>query len=217
MDRERTILLDADALPYLPGVVELHLAQLSGGFMTSLGERFLLEVFRNITRSSHGVALVALAPETGDTVEGFLCGATDTAKLYRDFVLRHGLKAGALAAPRLVSLGVFRKIFETLRYPAQRADLDAPAAELLDLAVVDAAKGTGLAQSLFDAFVAELAVRGHRSFRVTTGSALTRAHRFYEKQGAVRLGTIEIHRGESTVVYAYHGSTYDSDDVEHPA
>ena len=49
------------------------------------------------------------------------------------------------------------------------------------------------------------------AFRVTTGRSLTRAHRFYEKQGAVRVGTIQIHQGESTAVYAYRSERPGSD------
>lgn len=204
MCSEPTIRLDDETYGYLKFAVRLHRIQLSGGFMTSLGDRFLLEVFRNVARSRHGIALVAiLRPEGAETVEGFLLGATSTAGLYRDFILRRGLKAAIIAAPRLLRWSAIRKVWETLSYPATESNFDMPQAELLDLAVSDSAKGTGIAEKLFSAFVAELECRGHQSFRVTTGESLTRAHRFYEKQGVVRVGTIEIHQGESIVVYAY--------------
>ena len=213
-----TILQDDDAFDHLASAVRLHREQLPGGFITSLGDRFLLEVFRNIARSRHGVALVAVGTGSGDdAVEGFLFGATSTGGLYRDFILRRGWKAALFAAPRLLHPSNLRKVWETFRYPAQAADFEAPPAELLDLAVSDPAKGTGLAQRLFDRFVAELERRGHRAFRVTTGASLTRAHRFYEKQGAVRVGTIEIHHGEATHVYAYgEGYSRDGESVEEP-
>ena len=212
MQHSTEILLDDAAMPFLESAVRLHREQLSGGFMTSLGPRFLLEVFRNIARSRHGVALLAVADPNGEgRVHGFLLGTTTTRGLYRDFLLRHGFKAALIAAPRVLRPSPLKKVWETLRYPASESDFDAPEADLLDLAVSDAAKGTGLAQSLFREFVTELERRGHAAFRVTTGGSLTRAHRFYEKQGAVRVGTIEIHEGEPTIVYAY-GAGYGSGD-----
>lgn len=210
MQQSTEILIDAEAMPFLESAVRLHREQLAGGFMTSLGPRFLLEVFRNIARSRHGVALLAVTDGSERRVHGFLLGTTSTRGLYRDFLLRHGFKAALIAAPRILRPSALKKVWETLRYPASQSDFEAPEAELLDLAVSDAAKGTGLAQSLFRQFVTELERRGHPAFRVTTGDSLTRAHRFYEKQGAVRVGTIEIHEGEPTIVYAY-GAGYGPD------
>ena len=92
--------------------------------------------------------------------------------------------------------------------------MPAPEAELLDLAVSDGMKGTGLAPMLFNAFAAETRKRGCRAFRITTGMELTRAHRFYEKMGAVRVGVMEIHRGKETVVYAFEDSRGRASDDE---
>lgn len=184
------------------GTVALHQEQIAGGFMTSLGPRFLAEVFNNIVRSPHGVSLVATDHATGP-VTGFLLGATHTGLLYRDFLRHRALKALAFAAPRLLRPASLRKLFETLRYPSRQPPADLPEAELLDLAVDDARKGTGLAQELFDVFVREMQRRGCARFRVTTGAALTRAHRFYERRGAVRVAEMEIHRGETTYIFVY--------------
>lgn len=204
MDVSAEVYVDKDAMPFLESAVRLHREQLTGGFMTSLGPRFLLEVFRNVASSEHGVALVAVASQAGDArVHGFLLGTSSTRGLYRDFLVRHGLKAALIALPRALHPVAVKKVWETLRYPRRKGGFDAPEAELLDLAVSDAAKGTGLAQALFRTFVDELQQRGHSAFRVTTGGSLTRAHHFYEKQGAVRVGMIEIHQGEPTIVYAY--------------
>jgi len=183
--------------------VELHREQLGGGFMTSLGPRFLGRVFRNLAGSAHGVALVATCEE--GRVCGFLMGATDTGALYRDFLRRHALGAGLTVLPSLLRPSVIRKIYETLRYPSREPETDRPlpTPELLDLAVDDSRKGSGLAQALFDRFVEELRGRGSSAFRITSGASLTRAHRFYERLGAVPAGSVEVHRGEATLIYVY--------------
>lgn len=194
--------VDEKVTGLLADAVKLHRAQISGGFMTSLGDRFLLEVFRNIARSRHGVALVAT--EKGSrAVVGFLLGATHTRRLFRDFLRVHGVKATLVAFPRLLRPSVLWKALETLRYPAVKSDFHAPESELLDFAVAESAQGSGLAQELFRRFAEEMEARGCSGFRITSGGDMPRAHRFYEKQGARRVGTIQIHRGEATLVFVY--------------
>lgn len=186
----------------LEKAVALHREQLATGFITSLGERFLREVFRNVAVSRYGVALVATGRDPG-TVSGYLLGSTNVSGLYRDFLRRHAVRATFFALPHVTKPSTLRKIWETLRYPATGISADLPAGELLDLAVDEESRGSGLAQELFHRFAAEMAARGSPSFRITTGSSLTRAHRFYERLGARLVGEIEVHRGETTLVYVY--------------
>lgn len=197
----------------LNGAVALHRQQIAKGFLTLLGPGFLREVFWNIARSRYGVAVVATEDDSA-TVTGYLLGSTDLRGLYRDFLRRHGLRAVVAASPHLVHPTVALKAVETLLYPSKRIKLNPSAprnvavtnGELLDLAVDNAHKGSGLAQELFHRFAAEMARRGSPSFRITTAASLTRAHRFYERLGADLVGEIEIHRGELTRVYVYDPS-----------
>ena len=182
--------------------VALHRAQLSGGFMTSLGPRFLREVITNLVCSRHGVSLIAVEDQTGRLV-GFLFGTTNAKGLFRDFLRRHAVRAAFAAFPRILTPRNIRRMLETLLYPSKRTDAALPEGELLDLTVDDRAKGTGLAQRLFASFADAMKDRGCPTFRITTGESLTRAHRFYEGVGAVHAGEIEVHRGSKTRIYVY--------------
>jgi GNAT superfamily N-acetyltransferase len=73
----------------------------------------------------------------------------------------------------------------------------------LDIAISREHQGTGLAQLMFHEYSSLLLSRGVRQFTITTGGALVRAQRFYERLGAVRACAIEIHKGEGTVMYTY--------------
>lgn len=178
----------------------LHRRQIPDGFISSLGPDFLGRVVRNVADSEHGIALVALEEER---VRGLLLGAVTAGGLFRDFLVHHGLGAARDVLAHLVRPAVWRKIFESLFYPARRPGEELPEPELLDLAVDEESVGTGLAGRLFAAFAEELRGRGADGFRITTGASLERARGFYEKMGAERVAEMEIHRGERTLVYRY--------------
>ena len=183
-------------------VLHLHLELLDGGFMTSLGPGFLRRVFRNVVLSPAGIPLMAQDLGTGQVV-GYLMGSVDTASLYRAFLFRHAWSAWPHLIPHLAQPRVWRKLFETMLYPARQTIPDLPEAELLDFGVRESHQGSGLAERLFRRFVDELKKQGIQRFRITSGGKLRRAHGFYEKVGAYSVGEIEIHRGESTHVYCY--------------
>jgi len=112
--------------------------------------------------------------------------------------------------PKLLSLSKIRKIVETLVYPSKNELNDLPKAELLDIAISKEYQGRGLAQILFKEFSACLNEFGIDEFKITTGESLKQAQRFYEKLGAIKIGTIEVHKGQKTFVYCYKISKNES-------
>ena len=182
--------------------VAIHRREISQGFLSSLGGRALEFIFSLAADGKHGVLMVAKDGD-GKTI-GFLLGATSTGKFYKEFMLKKALVAGFVLLPKLLSFARLRKVLETLLYPSKSELQDLPRAELLDIAVTAEAQGTGVAAALFKALAADLRARGIVEFRITTGESLTRAQRFYEKLGAERVATIEVHQGQNTVVYVYH-------------
>ncbi len=186
----------------IQGVVRVHRTELNQGFLSSLGDGALSVLFQHAATSRYSVLLVAKRPENAQVI-GFLLGTTDTGGFYKDFLRHRALKALVVVGPKLFSLKRIFKVVETLFYPSRKSVQDLPPAELLDIAVTKGAQGTGLGRLLFQEFCGILRERGIPRFRVTTGEALTQAHRFYERLGAKRVSTIEVHKGQKTFVYIY--------------
>ncbi len=184
-------------------VVAIHRSQINQGFLSSLGGRTLDLIYSFVPQSRSGVLIVAKESTTGQ-VCGFICGTANVGVLYKEFLIQKTLSALIFLAPRLLSPRKLWKALETLIYPTKSKSLDVPDAELLVFAVGDSYKGTGLSHMLFDRFVQTLSEKGAQSFKIGTGASLTRAHRFYEKVGARKVASIEVHHGQQSFVYVYN-------------
>ncbi|MEX2422684.1 MAG: GNAT family N-acetyltransferase [Acidimicrobiia bacterium] len=175
----------------------LHADAISTGFLPRLGHGFLTRLYRSIIGSDEGVVLIA---DLDGTPVGFVAGTTDTAELYRRFVRRHGITAGLSALPRLVRPSTLRRAWETLRYDDPVGDTPA---ELVSMAVLPAARRRGVADALGARLLTELAAKGAGRVRVVVGDANTAAISAYEHMGFVTAGSVEVHRGERSVVLVW--------------
>ena len=192
--------LDADT----GRLAHLHATRISDGFLPSLGPKFLERLYRRIVRSTDSFAYVA-TDDTTDRVLGFAAATRDIGALYRSFLLRDGIVAGAIAAPRLVRS--WRRVLETVRYPAgDGADL--PAAEILAVAVDEAAGGRGIGTSVVDAATQRLAALGEESVKVVAGADNVAALALYARCGFVGQTRIEVHEGVSSEVLVWNSSSH---------
>ncbi len=136
----------------------------------------------------------------GDSVVGFACASRDTARLYRDFLRRHWLKAAITIIPALLRPGIIQGITAHFRYSRQRAATELPSAELLSLAVTKPARRRKIGTLLIGALAREQLAQRIDRFKVVMGSELSTADSFYRKVGFEQVGEIEIHRGERSYV-----------------
>jgi ribosomal protein S18 acetylase RimI-like enzyme len=171
-------------------IAALHKERFPGGFLPSLGARALERLYRHLVLSTDAFVLVS---DDADGVVGFVAVTEDTRELYRGFLRRYGLTAALAAAPRV--LRAPRKVWETVRYGNRAEHAGLPPAEILAVAVVERARGTGVAPSLVSAALDELRRRGVGAARVVTATGNVRAHRLYERAGFRRQRRTEVHRG----------------------
>jgi ribosomal protein S18 acetylase RimI-like enzyme len=183
-------------------LAELHAGRISEGFLSSLGRGFLERLYRRIVRSPDSFAYVATDAEP-DRAVGFAAGASDVRALYREFALRDGLSVSWVVLP--AAIRSWRRVFETLRYPA--ADRDLPAAEILAVAVDESACGRGVGSCVVNAATRELAARGAAEVKVVVGSDNVAALRLYEKCGFHPRSHIEVHKGVSSEVLVWSSSS----------
>jgi glycosyltransferase involved in cell wall biosynthesis/ribosomal protein S18 acetylase RimI-like enzyme len=182
-----------------PFCARLHTTAIPTGFLPRLGQRFLTRLYRSIIDSDDGVVLVA--DLDGDPV-GFVAGTTDTPSLYRRFLRRHGVAAGFAALPRLLRPSMLRRAWETFRYEDA---VGGTRAELLSMAVMPAGRRRGIGDRLGTELLGHLQARGASRVRVVVGDGNAAAVSAYEKMGFQSAGSVEVHRGERSVVLVWKG------------
>jgi len=175
-------LSDVDAM------ARLHREGLPDAFLPALGQRFLRRLYGALATDEGAPCFVA--DREGEIV-GFVAGAMSVRDFYRTFYRRHGVRAAAAAAPRLVRPHVFRMALETARYPANGNS--AGHAELLSIAVAPGWRSRGVGHDLVDALVGDLETRGASGLRVVVGASNTPANGFYERLGFTLDGGLSVH------------------------
>lgn len=189
-----------------PAVARLHAAQISEGFLSFLGPRFLARLYRRIVR--HPDSFLLVADSRGQDV-GFIAGSTDVRGLYRRFLVRDGILAACSAAPRLI-VG-WRQVVETLGHGTSNgsgAGSDAGSgAELLSVAVAPDRQGQGLGRRLVASFLEELEGRSCPSSHVVVGAGNVGAVAMYERCGFVIAERFELHAGTPSLMMRWEKPT----------
>ncbi len=178
-------MLPADAA----AVARLHRDRIDIGFISSLGLTFLTVLYRGIVAS--GFASCVVAEDHGEVV-GFVVVARDVSGLYRAVLKSNRWRLIVALLPSLVSLRVWRRCWETLRYPSRGEHADLPPAELLSIAVSQTCAGGGIGKQLVQRALDEVWRQGVGDVRVAVGASLP-ANRFYQATGWVPAGTMDNH------------------------
>lgn len=173
----------------------LHAGQISQGFLSLLGPRFLGRLYRRISLDPGSFLIVA----TGEgRCVGFVAGSTDVPALYRSFLWRDGVHAALGALTHLVPN--WRRVAETLRHGSSGGAGTGRGAELLAVAVDRLQEGQGIGRTLVEAFLEEVAARGLSAAHVVVAADNSSAVGLYERTGFVAAGRFELHPGTESLV-----------------
>lgn len=164
----------------------LHAEQITEGYLSSLGPRFLRLLYRRVVRWPRSFLLVA---EEDGVVVGHAAATESVGGLYRQFLLHDGVHAAAVAAPALARQ--WHSALETLRYPSGHHRL--PSAELLAVAVAAECRGRGIGRGLVDAANKELVRRGIADARVVVAADNVPAMALYRSSGFRPAASIQVH------------------------
>jgi ribosomal protein S18 acetylase RimI-like enzyme len=170
----------------------LHARQISEGFLTYLGPRFLRRLYRRVTRTPGCFLLVV--EEKGKTV-GFLAGSTNVGTLYRSFIWHDGVAATLASIGRL--LRSWRRVMETLRHGTGGAG---EGAELLAVAVDPMARGQGVGTLLVEGFLTEVERRKWRAAYVVVAADNETAIALYRRTGFHTVKRFQLHTGTESLV-----------------
>jgi ribosomal protein S18 acetylase RimI-like enzyme len=191
MTIRRAVPDDVDAM------ARLHAAEITEGFLPTLGPRFLARLYRRAVFDSSSFAFVA---GCDGVVVGFAAATEDLRGLYRSFLVRDGLPAAAAAAPNLVRS--WRRVLETLRYGGG-GEAALPPAEVIAVAVDRRARGQGVGRRLVAAVIDEFASRGVPAARVVAGTDNEAALRLYHSAGFRHAATVQVHAGVASEVLTW--------------
>ena len=170
-------------------VAALHRDGIHTGFLSSLGSRFLAELYAAIPAAPCGFGYVAVR---NGRVLAFVACAERLGRLYKQALRKRGVRMAWAMVPRVFRPSVFQRVIETLFYPA-RMEEKFPSAEVLSIVAVPEARGSGLAGELMRRAFDEFRRRGIPSVKVQVFAGNAGAKRFYEKCGFVLAGQKQHH------------------------
>jgi len=195
-----------------PQVARLHRVALPDGFLSTLGDQFLCELYLGIGRDPQSRVWVAL----GDNglVVGYLSGSADVRACYRHVLSTRAFHLARTVMPSLLSARVLKRVMETVLYPFRSSSSEIAAAraleleaELLSIAVAETGRGQGVGRALvasFEEFLGEYRYQG--PYRVVTHAADPRSNAFYQSLGFQPAGQFR-HHDHSMSVYTREAST----------
>lgn len=160
-------------------VAVLHQRCIDTGFLSSLGPRFLTQLYTAIPRTASGFGYVA---ERDGQVVAFIACAERLGALYKQALRCRGLRMALSMVPRVLNPRVFKRVIETLFYPS-KMETAYPAAEVLSIVAAPEARGTGVAMELMQRAFDEFRARGIYDVKVQVWSRNAAAKCFYEKCG----------------------------------
>ncbi|WP_439858862.1 GNAT family N-acetyltransferase [Pseudomonas sp. MBLB4136] len=185
----------------IAAVTEVHVAAFPGFFLTSLGSRFLDEMYRGFLLHSSGIFLVA---EEEGQIMGFAAGTSAPTSFFSDLRRRRFLSFLCYAFPALLRNPkvVFIKLFKAIFYRGdQPAGLNGGAL-LSSIGVSPAVVGKSVGQGLLTRFEHEALSRGQKFVYLTTDEVGNdRVNAFYRKNGYVIESRFNQHAGRAMFRY----------------
>jgi len=168
----------------LAEIVEIHSKAFDGFFLTAMGPKFLMLLYRGFSQPGSGLGLVA----SGDRgVTGFVAGTKNPQGFFRDLLLRRwwlfGFAAfeGFLRSPMEVTRRCLSATFYRGEVPPS---IQGRPALLSSLAVRPDCSGRGIGKALVAAFVSEARKSGCDSvYLLTDKKGNDAVNRFYERCG----------------------------------
>lgn len=163
-------------------LARLHRAAFPGFFLSSLGEPFLVQLYRGFLADDSAVNVVARADD--GAVLGAIVGTTSPAAFYGRLARRRWPGIG-LACARVV-LSRPKVAWRLLRSVGYRGGegIGEGAALLSSICVAPQEQGVGLGRRLLETWMGEVARRGVDTALLTTDADNNEAvNRFYQKHG----------------------------------
>lgn len=167
----------------IDGVANVHLAAFPGFFLTSLGRKFLSEMYRGFLNHPSGIFFVA---EEGGKVMGFVAGTSAPAEFFSELRRRRSLFFLLWALPALLRhpMVVFQKLRSAIFYRGDKPAGLEGGALLSSIGVSPDVVGKSVGKRLLHDFENEAFSRGVEFVYLTTDEVGNeRVNKFYKNNG----------------------------------
>ncbi len=167
----------------LENTVSVHVASFSGFFLTSLGRKFLFEVYRGFLESDSGIYLISALD--GSQI-GFVVGTMDPGGHFKQLLYRRWYRFILAGLPALLRhpIMVGRKFLGAVLYRGEKPAGIENSVLLSSLAVSPATNGKGVGRALVESFCKEAESRGASSvYLLTDRDDNEPVNQFYGKCG----------------------------------
>jgi ribosomal protein S18 acetylase RimI-like enzyme len=178
-------------------VGEMHRSAIATSFLATLGRGFSKYLYRGVLCSPSAFGFACRADD--GRLLGYIACTDSTSTLYKQSLSHHGLMMVIWLLPRIWRISVFRRLWETLRYPFE-AGADLPEAEVLSIAVSPEVHGRGIGAKLIAAALAEFRRRGATRVKVAVWAGNTVAIKFYQHCG-FQLALTRMHHQKPMNIY----------------
>lgn len=178
-------------------IARIHKEEIKESFLGSLPVGFLTQLHKAIISSSHSFCIVI---KENNAVMGFVSGVTDMDAFYKYFFRHYFFGSFAILFPKIFSISFIKKAIENILYPKKMDAL--PSAELLIIAIKKEFQGQGFGGKLLTDLIGEFKKRQIKTFKVLVGKDL-HAVDFYKKNNFEQIKEINLHSGETSLVFIY--------------
>jgi GNAT superfamily N-acetyltransferase len=171
------------------------------GFLSSMGVEFYSKILEGTSESKWGFGIVCLDGE--EKILGFVYGATDLHKYYRDILFRKGIRLACMAFMELLKQPhLIWGLLKYFTYP-ERIPYKNIKAEWLTMVVGKNYRNKGIAKKLTRALIDEYRRRGVTQFRSTVSSNNKITCMIHDKFKFQFIGTFKL-MGERINIYRYN-------------
>jgi ribosomal protein S18 acetylase RimI-like enzyme len=164
-------------------VVMIHGRAFPDFFLTSLGKRFLYELYKNFVLNKYSICKVA---KKGKIIQGFAIGSMNPVLLFRKMLFKKGFLLLLFASKALINNPkvVFIKLFYALKYRGEAPPGFSNPTLLSSIGVDPECETKGIGSLLVESFCNEAYSKGADVVYLTTDKYLNdRVNSFYLKNG----------------------------------
>lgn len=181
-------------------VARIHMQCINQGFLPTLGERFLALMYQSIDADPNSALFIE---RIEGRVVGFISGGRGMGSIYWQ-MLERWPRLFLELLPALFTPRKLKRIVEIVWFSRRKKPVPGcPNAELFSIAVMESARGGGVADRLYEALKQHFVADGEAAFCIVVGDSLGPAHRFYQRMGAVPMAQISVHEGQGSTLYRH--------------